>query len=1404
MNYPIPKPREKSRWLNLSQGSLPLALARYLPHKRLKVVLTQDAEQALRLQTAWRFFRPHDTAVFLPDWETLPYERFSPHQDLVSERLSALWQIKSSAADVLFVPVATAMQKLPPVPFLAGRTFWLKTGQTLDIGRLKTDLVDAGYNHVSHVVAAGEFAVRGGIVDLFPMGSEMPYRIDLFDDEIDNIKTFDTNTQRTISPVSEIRLLPAHEFPTDSEAQKIFRSRFREEVDGNPNDAAVYKAVSNGHFGAGVEYYLPLFFENELETLFDYIGEDALFVSLGDVHAEANRFWSDIKSRYAMAQGDETYPPLLPQHLYLSADVFAGRLKNYGQVLPDVSGKEHILPDLAVNRQSDEPLQALKDFQTTFDGRILLCAESLGRRETMLGFLQQNGLKAKPVSDWQAFLNDDAPLCITVTSLTHGFQLPLDAAECLPSSHACFAAGTLVHTDKGLVPIDQIKVGDMVLSRNENNPDGENAYKRVLSTFKSAEKQRIIYQSFITRHGTGYLFCTEEHPFWADRLIEHKIDENGVETLVREPEGWTPTLGLEGTECHSLRTFDNDVAYVNTFEDSSKLLGAICPDPDCQIVRVYNPSDAMGIVDFRRNKPLILKGGGIKFNSITSAMTGCLLPTEDVHKYPDTDNHPDIQAIVPLLKYGECDHEYCDYVYNIEVEDYHTYFVGHTGIWVHNCAPSATERAVNAIAVITESDLYQYVARSRAHNRRKKHAAVSDGLLRDLAEINIGDPVVHEEHGIGRYMGLVTMDLGGETNEMMLLEYAGEAQLYVPVSQLHLISRYSGQAHENVALHKLGSGAWNKAKRKAAEKARDTAAELLNLYAQRAAQSGHKFEINELDYQAFADGFGYEETEDQAAAIAAVIKDLTQAKPMDRLVCGDVGFGKTEVALRAAFVAVMGGKQVAVLAPTTLLVEQHAQNFADRFADFPVKVASLSRFNNSKATKAALEGMADGTVDIVIGTHKLVQDDIKFKNLGLVIIDEEHRFGVRQKEQLKRLRANVDILTMTATPIPRTLSMALEGLRDFSLITTAPSRRLAVKTFVKPFSEGSVREAVLRELKRGGQVFFLHNEVDTIENMRERLETLLPEARIGVAHGQLRERELEQVMRDFLQQRFNVLLCSTIIETGIDIPNANTIIINRADKFGLAQLHQLRGRVGRSHHQAYAYLLTPEYITKDAEKRLDAIAAADELGAGFTLAMQDLEIRGAGEILGEGQSGEMIQVGFTLYTEMLKQAVRDLKKGRQPDLDAPLGITTEIKLHSPALLPESYCPDIHERLVLYKRLAVCETVQQINAIHEELVDRFGLPEQPVKTLIESHHLRLAAKELGIDAIDATGEAVTVTFGKHHQINPTEIILLIQSDRNYRLAGADKLKFTAQMENVETRIKTVKSVLKTLKERVIAK
>ena len=1207
MTLPLPTPSApRVRWLNLTAGSLPYFLTQNLPPKTLKIVFTPDAETALRLQTAWQFFRPADNALFLPDWETLPYERFSPHQDLVSERLSVLWQLKNGLADALFVPVATAMQRLAPAPFLLGRTFWLKTGQRLDIAALRQNLVEAGYSAVSNVVAGGEFAVRGGIVDLFPTGSDTPYRIDLFDDEIDSIKTFDPDSQRTVAPVSEIRLLPAHEFPTDDEAQKIFRSRFREEVNGNPNDAAVYKAVSGGQFGAGVEYYLPLFFEDGCATLFDYLGDNALAVCVGDVHAEARRFEAEVKSRFQMAQGDETYPLLPPQHLYLAADQFSGCLKAYPQIHPELGGAAFALPNVAVNRQSEQPLQALQDFQTAFDGRILLTAESAGRRETMLGFFAQHGLKPKSVDGWQAFLQSDARLCITVTPLAYGFRL--------------------------------------------GQP--ENSVGRILESNISAASD-------------------------------------------------------------------------------------------------------------------ILSDTGIRPTEISDDLSGSLKA--------QTSSETQNRRVCELVSRTETADGACPQAHTLQ----------------------GSLKTTPALAVITESDLYQYVAKSRSSTRRKKHAAVSDGLLRDLAEISIGDPVVHEEHGIGRYMGLVTMDLGGEAQEMMLLEYAGEAQLYVPVSQLHLISRYSGAAHENVQLHKLGSAAWSKAKRKAAEKARDTAAELLNLYARRAAQEGHKFPFSEDDYRAFADGFGYEETEDQAAAIAAVIKDLTQARPMDRLVCGDVGFGKTEVALRAAFVAVMGGKQVAVLAPTTLLVEQHAQNFADRFADFPVKVAQLSRFNSSKETRAALAGMADGTVDIVIGTHKLVQDDISFKNLGLVIIDEEHRFGVRQKEQLKKLRANVDILTLTATPIPRTLSMALEGLRDFSLITTAPSRRLAVKTFVKPFSEGSVREAVLRELKRGGQVFFLHNEVDTIENMREKLEQLLPEARIGVAHGQLRERELEQVMRDFLQQRFNVLLCSTIIETGIDIPNANTIIIHRADKFGIAQLHQLRGRVGRSHHQAYAYLLTPEYISKDAEKRLDAIAAADELGAGFTLAMQDLEIRGAGEILGEGQSGEMVQVGFTLYTEMLKQAVRDLKKGRQPDLDAPLGITTEIKLHSPVLLPESYCPDIHERLVLYKRLATCETEGQINSIHEELVDRFGLPEQPVTTLLESHRLRLAAKSLGITAIDASSDSLTLTFGKHTSVEPADIILLMQSNKNYRMAGADKLRVTAVMEDVETRVKTVRAVLKKL-------
>ncbi len=1129
MVFSVPKVGQKSTWSDFSVGSLPFVLQQQLGNRNQPiVVIGNSAEQVLRWQEAWAFFAPEAKTAFLPDWETLPYEHLSPNQDLISERLSVFWQLRQKQLDVLFVPVATAMQKLPPMSFLDGRTFWMQVGDKLNEQAIRAQLIEAGYENVTNVLSTGEFASRGGLLDIFPMGSDTPYRIDLFGDEIDSIKTFDPDTQRTIEEVGEIRLLPAHEFPTDAEHAQLFREQFREHIEGDPSQATVYNAVGKAQYGAGVEYYLPLFYPNGLANLLDYVGQEAICV-LADGTFETSRiFWADVKKRYQYASGDPQYPPLPPQHLYLTEDQFGAMLKPHAQILLGASNNHGDIPMVAVNRQQEAPLSALQQFVDGFAGQVLICAESLGRRETMVSFMQQQGMKPVLLDSWQDFLLKKPKLAIVVGNLADGF------------------------VDSG--------------------------------------------QQF---------------------------------------------------------------------------------------------------------------------------------------------------------------------------------------------------------AIISEGNLYQNISRP-SRRLRRHHAAVTDTALRDLAEINIGDPVVHEEHGIGRFMGLCNLDLGDGDNEMMLLEYAQESQLYVPVSQLHLISRYSGQALDNVALHRLGNATWGKAKRKAAEKARDTAAELLNLYAQRAAQSGFQFAINENDYHDFVAGFGHEETPDQLSAITAVLGDLTQSKPMDRLICGDVGFGKTEVALRAAFVAVMGGKQVAILAPTTLLVEQHAEKFADRFANFPVKVAQLSRFNSTKENKAALAGLADGSVDIVIGTHKLVQPDIVFKNLGLVIIDEEHRFGVRQKEQLKRLRSNVDVMTMTATPIPRTLSMALEGLRDFSLITTAPSRRLAVKTYVKPFAEATIREAMLRELKRGGQVFFLHNEVDTILNMEERLIELMPEARIAVAHGQLRERELEQVMRDFMQQRFNVLLCSTIIETGIDIPNANTIIINRADKFGLAQLHQLRGRVGRSHHQAYAYLLTPDYISKDAEKRLDAIAMADELGAGFTLAMHDLEIRGAGEVLGEGQSGEMLQVGFGLYTEMLKQAVRALKKGFEPDLDAPLAVTTEIKLHSPALLPEAYCPDIHERLVLYKRLATAENNAEVDRIYEELIDRFGLPEITVKTLVESHRLRIQAKALGISSIDASAESIVLTMGKDHNIDPTGIIMLIQQNKQYQLAGPDKLKVVQASTDVTARIGLCKNILQMLK------
>jgi len=1103
------------------------------------LILTSDAQAASRLQDEIAWFAPGKTVVLLPDWETLPYDSFSPHHDLISERLATLWQIRQQQADVLIVPVQTALMPLPPVEYLTAYSFFLKAKTRLDVEKLRADLTFAGYSHVTQVYGPGEFSIRGGLIDLFPMGSTLPYRLDLFDDDIETIRTFDVDTQRSIYPVPEIRLLPAREFPLDDGGRAKFRSRFREVFEGDPSKSRVYKDISNGLIPPGVEYYLPLFFD-QTATLFDYIGPDALLVQHGDLMQSCDRFWADTQSRYKMLAGDKDKPLLPPQELFLTTDRFFALMKPYRRLELQAEGPavedardtawreaSQGLPELRVDRRADNPIQKLADFVAGFDGKVVLLAESLGRRETLSQYFAEYGLKPSLAEHWQ---------------------------ECLER---------------------------------------------------------------------------DEH---------------------------------------------------------------------------------------------------------------CLL------------------AVSPL----------------------------------------ATGFVAGGIALITEADLY---GQSSSLSRRKaQKRSNAEGMLRDLSELKVGDPVVHEQHGIGRYNGLVSMDLGEGATEMLLLEYAGGDKLYVPVAQLHVISRYAGGAEDSAPLHKLGSGSWEKAKRKAAEQVRDTAAELLNLYARRAAREGYAFGFKVHDYEAFAAGFGFEETADQAGAIEAVIADMTSGKPMDRLICGDVGFGKTEVALRAAYVAVADGKQVAVLVPTTLLAEQHYQNFSDRFADLPVRVAELSRFRSKKEIDTAVAGMESGGIDIVIGTHKLVQDGVKFKNLGLVIIDEEHRFGVRHKEQLKALRSEVDVLTLTATPIPRTLAMSLEGLRDFSVIATAPSRRLAIKTFVANWSDGVIREAVLRELKRGGQVFFLHNEVDTIANMQEKLTALLPEARIGVAHGQMRERDLEQVMRDFNQQRFNLLLCTTIIETGIDIPNANTIIMNRADKFGLAQLHQMRGRVGRSHHQAYAYLLVPDLksLTPAASKRLEAIQQMEELGSGFYLAMHDLEIRGAGEVLGDDQSGEMQEIGFSLYSAMLNEAVKALKKGVEPDLNAPLGVATEINLHSPALLPDDYCPDVHERLVLYKRLANCETNDELDDMQQELIDRFGLLPPPAKILLDCHRLRLIAKPMGVLKLDASELAISVQFAAQNEIDPMKVMKLIQQKRNYKLAGPDRLRVESALPDPAMRAARVKELLQELK------
>ena len=1148
---PLPGPRDGQRFtINNLIGSADAAVIaqQALEHRQsfsVMVIICANALDAARLQEEIPVFAPQLSVRLLPDWEILPYDAFSPHQDLVSERLATLHELLVGSCDIVLMPVTTALQKLGPPSFLAAHTFFFKKGDKLDEMALRLQLQQAGYDPVSAVVRPGEYSLRGGLIDLFPMGSALPYRIDLFGDEIDQIRSFDPDSQRSLFPVKEVRLLPGHEFPMDEESRTAFRGRWREVFDGDPSRCSIYKDIGLGIPSAGIESYLPLFFETSA-TFFDYLpmAKGPVWLGVhGELESNIKGFWQDTQQRYNFLSHDSSRPVLEPKQLYLENDELFALLKNHPRLVLDKNSTTteptfFALPDVSVNRKDDDPISKLKHLVNNTSSRIIISADSAGRRETIRQLLEENQLKAHQTDSLMDFLVSDAKLGITHSNIHDGF------------------------------------------------------------VSKQAE-----------------------------------------------------------------------------------------------------------------------------------------------------------------------------------------------------------------LIVITESELFAASARTRRKGKDKEASNV-DTLVKDLSELKVGDPVVHAEHGIGRYQGLILLDVGNGEEEFLHLLYANAATLYVPVQQLQLISRYAGADPETAPLHQLGSGQWEKAKRKAAQQIRDTAAELLNLYAARALRKGHAFEFSAHDYEAFAESFGFEETADQAAAIAAVIQDMTSGKPMDRLVCGDVGFGKTEVALRASFLAVMGGKQVAIMAPTTLLAEQHAETWKDRFADWPVKIVELSRFKTTKEINAALDAMAKGEADIVIGTHKLFSADVKFPRLGLVIIDEEHRFGVRQKEALKSLRAEVDVLTLTATPIPRTLGMALEGLRDFSVIATAPQKRLAIKTFVRRESDGIIREAVLREIKRGGQVYFLHNEVDTIENRKQSLEKLLPEARIVVAHGQMHERDLERVMRDFVTQRANILLCTTIIETGIDVPTANTIIMHRADKFGLAQLHQLRGRVGRSHHQAYAYLTVPdpEALTKQAKLRLDAIQAMEELGSGFYLAMHDLEIRGAGEVLGDKQSGDISEIGFQLYTEMLNKAVKSLKSGKEPDLMAPMEIITDISLGVPALLTNDYCPDVHERLSLYKRLSSVETHEKLIEIREELVDRFGeLPEQ-AQSLFETHRLRLNMSRLGIKKIDANPVQITIQFIPNPPIDPIKIIQLVQTNKRIQLNGQDKLKILPSDKEafitLAQRLEAIRQLMKQLGDTVV--
>ena len=1137
LSLPLAKgPGDKMHWAGLHGAARALAIAEAaFQHQGLSLVITTDTSASDSLEQELRFFSPTLPVLSFPDWETLPYDRFSPHQDIISQRLRTLFQLPQVTQGILVVPMTTLLHRLPPRSFLGGSVLMLELGQRLDIERMRLDLDSAGYRCVDTVYEHGDYAVRGALLDLFPMGSKLPYRIDLFDDEIETLRTFDPESQRSIDKVERIHLLPAKEFPLDKSALTGFRARFRERFEVDHRRCPLYQDLSEGLVPPGIEYYLPLFFE-ELSTLFDYLPDSTRLFTLPGIEGSAEHFWTDVRNRHAEQGVDPTRPLLPPGELFLPVEECFARIKSFARTichqeqLSDSSQSKDLgclpVPELPIDNKLDNPLQALQQFLQAHSGRTLFVAETAGRREALIELLARIDQRPQQVDSWLDFVTSDHPLALTIAPL-----------------------------DQGL--------------------------------------------------------------------------------LTQSP----------------------------------------------------------------------------------------------------------------------------------------------------------------AVALIAESQLFgQRVMQRR---RRGKATDMGDAIIRNLTELREGAPVVHIDHGVGRYLGLTNLTVEDQETEFLVLAYAEEAKLYVPVANLHLIARYSGSEDESAPLHRLGSEQWQKAKRKAAEKVRDVAAELLDVYARRAARAGFSFSAPERDYQSFADDFPFEETADQEAAIDAVLQDMTNPQPMDRLVCGDVGFGKTEVAMRAAFLAVHGGKQVAVLVPTTLLAQQHYNSFKDRFANWPVKVEVMSRFKSAKEIKAAVGELADGKVDIMIGTHKLLQEDVKFQDLGLVIIDEEHRFGVRQKEQLKTLRSEVDVLTLTATPIPRTLNMSFSGMRDLSIIATPPARRLSVKTFVMTQQKPVLKEAILRELLRGGQVYFLHNEVQTIEKCAADLAELIPEARIGVSHGQMPERALEQVMRDFYHRRFNILVTTTIIETGIDVPSANTIIIERADKFGLAQLHQLRGRVGRSHHQAYAYLLTPDgkKVTRDAEKRLEAIAAAQDLGAGFTLATHDLEIRGAGELLGDGQSGQIQAVGFTLYMEMLERAVKAIKQGKQPELDQPLGGGTDINLRLAALIPDDYLPDVHARLILYKRIANANDDESLRDLQVEMIDRFGLLPEQVKTLFRVTALKLRCEPLGITKVDVGAEHGRIEFGAQTEIDPMVLVRMIQDNpQRYRLEGATMFRFNAPMAGVELRLNTVEALI----------